>query len=1000
MSGQIAEFWASLGFKIDPKEMKKVDKFLGDAEKRLKTTVKAKTEESKVTDKVTKAAAKEAQAKAAVVNADVAATKAIDAKTRATRKLTAAEREAQRVGARLRSAPFVNTTIQNRINSMFPAMAGGMLGARSQDRQQLTAFYRGVFDQAAAGRVGIRSPAAVEAAALRRIGSRSLAFGGQGRVAEYLRQRAVNPEAAALGRIGSRSLAFGGQGRVAEYLRQRAVAPEASALGRIGINSQRFKPLGSAFREYDERLDRAVAATRAKIAERNRFKNLGLMEQRMSHLGPIGKSPELRSMAEFYRRQSREALSTAREEARLKREGLRSEQGIERSRRRSLVEQRRHARAGMLAGATPTRTTNLAAFGRSAANHSSGNYLRAGGATGAFARYGVGSLPFIGGAYGFSTLNRSNQEAISTRLTTQAVVQSMGLTEQQGVEAFDWLRRLGQEIGFNYMDSAQDYNQFLSNSLGAGLSIEGSQDIFRGVSEYQTAMGVTPYRRKLVNNALNQILGKGVLSMEEVRRQMAESLPGTMSIFAEAYAEMIGSGETGQAALARFYKDVGTGSIESARIMPIVARMMSERAAPKIDVMKKTSIAEQGRFGGALADLLMVGSNAGVEQGFRNFWKGMTEGVRGLTPLVRALAGSFEDFTKLLRPFNLILNSVTGSFESLSKWSGISEKNFTNMAIVGGLLLTKWGRLGVIFASVAAVLEDISMGIRGEGSSLTGNFLGWLEDSGTVLGDFERGLFGVSAALLAMSLGLAAVKAVGFLPDSFNGKKGGLPKAGGVPRMSGFAQMGMGATAFHFMTAGLAATKSGFSTTTDQYRDRWGLDFGRDTFGGDLAVRTMGVLSDFGNALTFGLAEKAGEWLGGATFEAVEWIKTTTAEIVEGTKNLFTTTKDNILNYISDTWTSINDSIRGQIEAFHNFMRGLVPEWAKRWINVAPETSHQQAAVRDTMSQGGQQNSKLELTVKVDAHVDAATVDDFNDQFREKFSNVIEQVFVQYGIKE
>lgn len=482
--------------------------------------------------------------------------------------------------------------------------------------------------------------------------------------------------------------------------------------------------------------------------------------------------------------------------------------------------------------------------------------------------------------------------------------------------------------------------------------------------------------------------------------QMADSLPGTISLFSEAYAELIGSGETGLDAQARFYNDIATGSIKSAEILPIFARLASERAAPKIGIMKKTSIAEQGRLSNELADMMKLSSDKGVEQGFRNFWKGMQDGVKSVRPFIVALAGSFEDFTKLIRPVTRMVGDLSSSFESLSKWSGISEKNFANMAIVGGLLLTKWGRLGVIFASVAAVLEDISMGISGEGSSLTGNFLGWLEDSGTVLGNFEKGLFGVSAALLAMSLGLAAVKAVGFLPGSFNGKKGGLPRPTGTPKMSGFAQMGMGVTAFHFMTAGLAATKSGFSTTTDEYRDRWGLNFGKDTIGGDLAVRAMGVFSDFGNALTFGLAEKAGEWLGGATFDAVQWITSTTSEIVEGTKNLFTTTKENILGYINDTWTAINDSIRSQIEAFHNFMRGLIPEWAKRWINVAPETDHQQAAVRDTVSQGGQQNSKLELTVKVDAHVDAATVDDFNDQFRDKFSSVIEQVFVQYGIKE
>ena len=155
------------------------------------------------------------------------------------------------------------------------------------------------------------------------------------------------------------------------------------------------------------------------------------------------------------------------------------------------------------------------------ADRSGRNFMYGGGTAGALARYGMGSVPFFGGAYGLMTLNAANQEAISTRLTTQAVLQSQGFTEQQGKDAFQWLRDLGNLNGFSYMQAAPDYNQFLSNSLGAGVSLDGSQDIFRGFSEYQTAMGVTPARRKLVNNALSQMLGKGTVSMEELEFRLA-----------------------------------------------------------------------------------------------------------------------------------------------------------------------------------------------------------------------------------------------------------------------------------------------------------------------------------------------------------------------------------------------------------------------------------------------------------------------------------------------
>src|SRR5690606_35678636 len=82
------------------------------------------------------------------------------------------------------------------------------------------------------------------------------------------------------------------------------------------------------------------------------------------------------------------------------------------------------------------------------ADKSGRNFMYGGGTAGALARYGVGSIPFFGGAYGLMSLNAANQEAISSRLTTQAVLQSQGFTEQQGKQAFAWLRNLGNENGF------------------------------------------------------------------------------------------------------------------------------------------------------------------------------------------------------------------------------------------------------------------------------------------------------------------------------------------------------------------------------------------------------------------------------------------------------------------------------------------------------------------------------------------------------------------------
>lgn len=127
--------------------------------------------------------------------------------------------------------------------------------------------------------------------------------------------------------------------------------------------------------------------------------------------------------------------------------------------------------------------------------------------TGLLGAHGTRLPGILGGAYlstmavrGVGNMNQYNQEVISTQLTTQAVTEAAGL-QGQGPAAFNWLQRLGNNLGFNFMDQAQDYNSFLSNALGAGQSLGGAQGIYKGFAEYQRAMGITPARQKLVMSA-------------------------------------------------------------------------------------------------------------------------------------------------------------------------------------------------------------------------------------------------------------------------------------------------------------------------------------------------------------------------------------------------------------------------------------------------------------------------------------------------------------------
>lgn len=62
-------------------------------------------------------------------------------------------------------------------------------------------------------------------------------------------------------------------------------------------------------------------------------------------------------------------------------------------------------------------------------------------------------------------------------------------------------------------------------------------------------------------------------------------------------------------------------------------------------------------------------------------------------------------------------------------------------------------------------------------------------------------------------------------------------------------------------SSGFNGALDGFNTSTEQYRDRFGLQTDNPSFAGDLAVRTAGVLSDVGDNLLLGAPSKIGAGL-------------------------------------------------------------------------------------------------------------------------------------------
>lgn len=170
-----------------------------------------------------------------------------------------------------------------------------------------------------------------------------------------------------------------------------------------------------------------------------------------------------------------------------------------------------------------------------------------------------------------------------------------------------------------------------------------------------------------------------------------ESLPGAVSLFAEAYQRQTGGSLTGtesiQALQAAMKKRLVRGDI-----LNTAATIASERAAPSLAMSARTSQSEQARFENTTNDLIRLANQSGVEQGYARLFRTLNDGLQESGPLVKALSEGFNTLTERVRVLMLIPQSfqrlLQGRDSFIADMIGLDKaeevrKLFSDMEVFG-----------------------------------------------------------------------------------------------------------------------------------------------------------------------------------------------------------------------------------------------------------------------------------------------------------------------------
>jgi tape measure domain-containing protein len=125
----------------------------------------------------------------------------------------------------------------------------------------------------------------------------------------------------------------------------------------------------------------------------------------------------------------------------------------------------------------------------------------------------------------------------SIRLSLETIIES----SQQLVLAETFLLDISRRYGAEIVSLTENYVRFIAALKASSLSLYEANRAFEGIVKTSAVLGLSAKRTELALLALEQIASKGTVSMEELRRQLGDQIPGALQIAAKAMDTTVSS---------------------------------------------------------------------------------------------------------------------------------------------------------------------------------------------------------------------------------------------------------------------------------------------------------------------------------------------------------------------------------------------------------------------------------------------------------------------------
>lgn len=285
---------------------------------------------------------------------------------------------------------------------------------------------------------------------------------------------------------------------------------------------------------------------------------------------------------------------------------------------------------------------------------------------------------------------------------------------EQAAKDFEFIKGISSEMGISLLAVADGYRQIGAAARASGVSSENMNKQFRQMTKLSRSFGLTAADTSLVMLAFQQMISKGVVSSEELRRQLGERLPGAIPQAAKALG----------VTTLELDKLLRSGKVVTKDFLPKFLTQMEEFVdeSGAYEKSLKTITAANQRFTSAVQLGIVGGFGAGAKSGLVNFLDRITESITQLTPLFKifgAVVGVglhvVTSALDVLAPVLAVTSTLLGSFVEIFEDAFNLDKPASQISILSQGVRTLSGVFLVAIGTIQTWLGELQKLITSTG---------------------------------------------------------------------------------------------------------------------------------------------------------------------------------------------------------------------------------------------------------------------------------------------